>query len=92
MANRPRSQVVRQESAKLLYAGAIPAYASMKIPPKPKTPYVLDSAQDRRILGKLNKLGKKKIDREKEKILKLLYSQLETDWRTPLEKFIDKLL
>lgn len=62
----------------------------MKIPPKPKTPYVLDKAQDKRIFRKLHKLAKKKTTDET--LLRLLYSQLEKDWRTPLEKFTDKLL
>jgi len=64
----------------------------MKFPPKPKTPYVLPEPQDRRIFRKLQKFSKKKLSREEEKLIKLLYSQLEIDWRTPLEKFIDKLL
>ena len=58
----------------------------MKFPPKPKTPYILDKAQDKRIMRKLNMLSEKKSDKTREKIVKLLYSQLETDWRTPLEK------
>ncbi|OGN00968.1 MAG: hypothetical protein A3B91_00620 [Candidatus Yanofskybacteria bacterium RIFCSPHIGHO2_02_FULL_41_29] len=62
----------------------------MKIPPNPKTPYILDSDQDKRILKKLNKLAESGFSDEKS--LKLMYSQLETDWRTPLENFIDNLL
>ena len=62
----------------------------MKIPPDSKTPYVLDKEQDKRILEKLNKLAEKSFSNEK--LSKLLYSQLETDWRTPLEEFIDELL
>ena len=61
----------------------------MEIPPKPKTPYILDKEQDKRILEKLNKLAEKGF--KDEKLLSLLYSQLETDWRSPLEEFIDKL-
>ncbi|HEY4524121.1 MAG TPA: hypothetical protein VJK04_04640 [Candidatus Paceibacterota bacterium] len=64
----------------------------MKFPPKPKTPYVLPDLQYRRIFSKLQKLSKKKLTQEEEKLIKLFYSQLETDWRTPLERFIDKLL
>jgi len=64
----------------------------MKFPPKPKTPYILDKAQDKRIMRKLNQLSKRKLSKNEEKLTKLLYSQLETDWRTPLEKFIDQLL
>ena len=62
----------------------------MDTPPKPKTPYILDKEQDKRILEKLNKLAEKGF--KDEKLLSLLYSQLETDWRSPLEEFIDKLL
>jgi len=62
----------------------------MKIPPDPKTPYILDKKQDKRIIEKLNKLAEKGFSDEK--LLKFLYSQLETDWRTPLGEFIDELL
>jgi len=64
----------------------------MKFPPKPKNTYVLTGLQDRRIFRKLQKLPKKKLFPKEEKLIALLYSQLENDWRTPLEKFIDKLL
>jgi len=64
----------------------------MKFPPKPKTPYILDKAQDKRIMRKLNRLSKRKLYKNNDKLIKLLYSQLETDWRTPLEKFIDQLI
>ena len=63
----------------------------MKFPPKPKTKYIFVNRQDRRIFSKLNKLSKKDLTKEEQKILKFLYSQLEDDWRTPLEKLIDKL-
>ena len=63
----------------------------MKFPPKPKTPYILDRAQDKRIFRKLEKFSKKRLDKNKESLIKFLYSQLEKDWQTPLEKFIDKL-
>jgi len=64
----------------------------MKFPPKPRTPYILDDPQNKRIFEKLGKFSEKKIDKDKEKLIKLLYSQLEDDWRMPLEKFIDRLL
>jgi hypothetical protein len=64
----------------------------MKFPPKPKTKYVLDNKQDRRIFEKLSKFNDKKISPQDEKLIKFLYSQLEDDWRTPLEEFIDNLL
>ncbi len=65
---------------------------NMKFPPKPKTPYILDKEQDRRIFAKLAQFQKKEFSGEKEELIKLLYTQLEKDWRTPLEEFTDKLL
>lgn len=64
----------------------------MEFPPKPKTKYVLDNEQDKRIFEKLAKFEGKKISPEDEELIKFLYSQLEEDWRTPLEEFVDKLL
>lgn len=63
----------------------------MKFPPKPKTPYILDKNQDLLIFAKLAQFQKKKLSREKEELVKFLYTQLEEDWRTPLEEFTDKL-
>jgi len=65
--------------------------ASMKTP-KPKTKYILDKSQDQRIFGKLKKLSRKRLSIEQQKLAKLLYSQLEDDWRTPLEEFVDRLI
>jgi len=64
----------------------------MKFPPKPKTPYKFNNDQDERIFGKLARFEDKKLSAENEKLVEFLYSQLEDDWRTPLEKFVDKLL
>lgn len=64
----------------------------MKIPPKPKTPYILDNPQDRRILKKLAALAKSAKNPNEERLVRFLFSQLERNWRTPLERFIDKLL
>ncbi len=74
--------------------GANPISASkfIKFPPKPKTPYILEKEQDKVILKKLARFEGKKLVKEQENLIKFLYSQLEDDWRTPLEKFIDKLL
>ncbi|GEM_PF-2126748 len=76
---------------KLLFTGAIPAVASMK-PPKPKTKYILDKAQDQRIFKKLGVLVRKSLSTNQRELVKLLYSQLEDDWRTPLEEFVDRLI
>ena len=64
----------------------------MKFPPKPKTPYLFPKEQDKIIFEKLSKFKDRKLSKDEENLIKFLYSQLEDDWRTPLEKFIDKLL
>jgi len=64
----------------------------MEFPPKAKTKYVFDNEQDKIIFEKLAKFDGKNISLEDEELIKFLYSQLEDDWRTPLEEFIDKLL
>ena len=64
----------------------------MKYPPEPKTPYILGKEQDQRIFAKLEQFKDKKLTPEQEELVKFLYTQLETEWRTPLEEFIDKLL
>jgi hypothetical protein len=64
----------------------------MKFPPTPKTPYVFDTVQDKRIFKKLARFKNRKLSSEQEKVIRFLYSQLETNWRKPLEKFIDDLL
>ncbi|MDO8482134.1 MAG: hypothetical protein Q7S75_03585 [bacterium] len=64
----------------------------MKFPPKPKTAYVLDNAQDKRVFKKLATLSKRIANPTEERLVRFLYSQLESNWRTPLELFINKLL
>jgi len=61
-------------------------------PPKPKTKYILDKAQDQRIFKKLGVLVRKSLSTNQRELVKLLYSQLEDDWRTPLEEFVDRLI
>ena len=62
----------------------------MEFPPKSKTPYILDKEQDQRIFAKLAQFKDKSLDHA-EDLIKFLYTQLETDWRTPLEEFVDRL-
>ena len=64
----------------------------MKFPPEPKTSYILDEGKDKRIFEKLSKFEKHTLSKKDEELIQILYSQLEDDWRTPLEEFIDKLL
>lgn len=63
----------------------------MEFPPKAKTKYVFDNEQDKRIFEKLAKFKDKKLTPKDEELVRFLYSQLEEDWRGPLEEFIDKL-
>lgn len=53
---------------------------------------MLDNAQDKRIFKKLARLAKCELGPEQERLIKFLYSQLEQNWRAPLEKFVGKLL
>ena len=64
----------------------------MKFPPKQKTPYVLDKPEHKRIFDKLSKFKDENLEKQDENLVKFLYSQLEDDWASPLEKFIDELL
>jgi len=61
-------------------------------PPKPKTKYILDKVQDQRIFKKFGVLARKSLSANQRELVKLLYSQLEDDWRTPLEEFVDRLI
>ena len=64
----------------------------MKVKPEDKKKYLLLEDQDYEILEKIYKLEKKQLSSEDKKLVKLLRTQLERDWRTPLVKFLDRLL
>lgn len=64
----------------------------MEFPPEPKTPYILNKEQDQRIFAMLAQFKGRELSKEKEELVRLLYTQLETDWRTPLEEFTNELL
>jgi len=64
----------------------------MEFPPIPTTKYLLPDEQDKRIFDKLGKLVQCELSQQEEVLVKLLYSQLEDDWRSPLESFVDQLL
>lgn len=63
-----------------------------KVKPKEKKQYVLSTDQDYEILQKIYQLEKKKLSKEEKKIVNLIRTQLERDWRTSLIKFLDQLL
>jgi len=64
----------------------------MKFPPKSISSYLLNDEQDKRIFEKLGRFAERQLSEEEEKLVSFLYSQLEGDWQTPLEEFVDKLL
>lgn len=61
----------------------------MKFPPKPSTKYALDDERNRRVFEKLGQLSKQPLTPNEQILLAFLYSQIEDDWQTPLEKFVD---
>ena len=54
--------------------------------------YVLATQKDIEILGKCKELEKRRLTKEERILVKLVKTQLEEDWRTPLRKAVDKLL
>ena len=56
-----------------------------------KAAYNIENDQDRRIFALLKKFSEKELTEEEEEIIKFLYSQLEKDWRTPLEQMANQL-
>ena len=67
----------------------------MKIEYKPtkyeRKKYVLSDKKDLIILQKIKFLEKKKLCKEDKETLKLIRTQLEKNWRTPLIKYLNKL-
>ncbi|MEW5956069.1 MAG: hypothetical protein AB1626_06075 [Candidatus Micrarchaeota archaeon] len=53
---------------------------------------MLKTAQDERILEKIKNLEKRRLTAFEKKVVALCKSQLEDDWRAPLENFVDGLL
>ena len=64
----------------------------MKVQSQDKDKYVLADAQDYEILEKIYQLEKKKLSLEDKELVRFARTQLERDWRTPLVKFLDRLL
>ncbi len=64
----------------------------MKVTKSEKRKYVLKEKKDFLILSKIKELEKCKLNKQDEKIVKLIRTQLEENWRTPLIKFLNKLL
>lgn len=54
--------------------------------------YILSTDQDYQILGIIYKLEHKKLSDKDKALVKLVRTQLEHHWRTPVLKFLNKLL
>ena len=63
--------------------------AKMKVAAKDKKRYVLKEKRDYQILEKIYKLEKCDLSIVNKKVVNLIRTQLEDDWRTPLLKFLD---
>ncbi len=57
-----------------------------------KRNYVMNDKRDFIILNKIKELEKKKLDTKDKEIIRLIRTQLEKDWRSPLIIFLNKLL
>lgn len=57
-----------------------------------KKNYILNDKYDLVILSKIKKLEKKKLNKQDKITLKLIRTQLKKDWRSPLIKYLNKLL
>lgn len=90
---RLRKKLIRdKEYQKLLKAKKQKLTNKFKINPIEKKKYVLSTDSDFIILNKCKKLEKKKLDKRDKQIINLIKNQLEEDWRTPLIKYLNKLL
>ncbi|MBI2096566.1 MAG: hypothetical protein HYT40_00165 [Candidatus Sungbacteria bacterium] len=56
-----------------------------------KKKYILKERRDYQILEMIYLLEKRKLSLEDKKIVNLIRTQLEDDWRKPLLKFLNKL-
>lgn len=54
--------------------------------------YVLSTDQDYQILGKIYELERKKLSDKDKALVKLIRTQLEHHWRTPIIRFLNRLL
>lgn len=64
----------------------------MKITAKDEKRYVLKEHRDYQILDQIYKLEKCKLSAEDKRTIKLIRTQLEHDWRKPLQKILAKLV
>jgi hypothetical protein len=81
-----------KEYQKILAARRQKLTQKFLVSPEEKGKYILSTDTDYKILGKIHRLEKLKLQKEDRKIVKFIRSQLELEWRCPLVRFLDKLL
>ena len=57
-----------------------------------KKHYIIKDKKDFILLSKIKELEKKELNKRDKEIVKLIRTQLKNDWRTPLIKYLNKLL
>lgn len=62
------------------------------IKPRDRKRYILSTDQDYLILGKIYELERKKLSGKDKALVKLARTQLEHHWRTPIIRFLNRLL
>ncbi len=62
------------------------------VKPQDRKRYILSTDRDYEILGKIYNLERKKLSGKDKILVKLVRTQLEHHWRTPILKFLNKLL
>ncbi|MBI2984695.1 MAG: hypothetical protein HYY50_03660 [Candidatus Kerfeldbacteria bacterium] len=62
------------------------------VQPRDRKRYVLSTDQDYLILGKIYELGRQKLSATDKALVKLIRTQLEHHWRTPIIRFLNQLL
>ncbi len=65
---------------------------TFKVKSNDRKKYILSSDQDYEILGKVYKLESKKLSEKDRALVKLVRTQLEPHWRTPVLKFLEQLV
>ena len=65
---------------------------SFPVEAKDRKRYILSTDQDYQILGRIYELERKKLTDKDEALVKLVRTQLEHHWRTPILRFLNQLL
>lgn len=83
-ADKEYNEILKEKRSKLT--------VTFKIKPKDKKRYVMSTDQDYEILGKIYELERKKLFDKDKALVKLVRTQLEHHWRTPIIKFLNRML